>query len=284
MHTVGRTSLVNEQFKQPWAEQAVLYVISRQNYDGGYTFYQGAESCGQYTYYGLAILDILHVPFPNIRKTVKWLNSFSPSNIYSLYYVTKGLELCKQGKAKSFKEPSLAIPSALTRSEEVETYMASIFGLESIFLVTELINMTGIRINCDKVARSLLNFQNGDGGFGVRGHSNLESTYYAISSLTNLGYKVKFRDRLLEYVRSCEKPSGGFTVLPENTRPYLEYTYFGMLTLDQLGERAKNPDNVIRFVLECQNLDGGFARSSLGMSMFENVFYAVKIIEKVGRL
>jgi hypothetical protein len=176
--------------------------------------------------------------------------------------VTKGLELCKQGKAKSFKEPSLAIPSALTRSEEVETYMASISGLESIFLVTELINMTGIRINCDKVARSLLNFQNGDGGFGVRGHSNLESTYYAISSLTNLGYKVKFRD----------------------TRPYLEYTYFGMLTLDQLGERAKNPDNVIRFVLECQNLDGGFARSSLGMSMFENVFYAVKIIEKVGRL
>jgi len=48
--------------------EAVNYVAARQNRDGGYTFCQGAESNAQDTYYGLAILNLLHASFPNVEK------------------------------------------------------------------------------------------------------------------------------------------------------------------------------------------------------------------------
>jgi hypothetical protein len=95
LREAGRlTLLADKQSTDLWARRIIDYVVNRQNEDGGYTFCQGIESNAQDTYYVLAILDLLGVPFPNVEKTVEWLQSFVPDSLYSHYYVAKALKLC----------------------------------------------------------------------------------------------------------------------------------------------------------------------------------------------
>ena len=112
-------------------------------------------------------------------------------------------------------------------------------------------------------------------------HSNLNSTYHAVASLFNLGYQVKSLKRTLEFVRSCEKLTGGFTVVPSSSFPYMEHIYFGASTLELLGEHLRYPERTAELVLKCQNSNGGFARSDLGISTFEDTFYAVCILQMI---
>jgi len=130
----------------------------------------------------------------------------------------------------------------------------------------------------------LLRYKNDDGGFGAHGHSNLNSTYHAVASLSNLSYPVRSLKDTLAFVRSCEKPTGGFTVVPNTFPPYMEHVYYGVSTLNLLGERANYPEETAKFVLKCQNPNGGFARSDLGLSTFEDTFYAVTVLRKIGKL
>lgn len=127
----------------------------------------------------------------------------------------------------------------------------------------------------------LLSFKNNDGGFGAHGHSNLNSTYHAVASLFNLGYPVKLLKETLCYVRECEKPYGGFSVVPNGFASYMEHTYYGVSTLNILGERLRYPNQTAEFVFKCQNANGGFARSDLGISTFEDTFYAVSILKTI---
>jgi hypothetical protein len=265
------------------ARDVVDYVVSRQNTDGGYTFCQGAESNAQDTYYGLAILDLLKAPFPNIKQIIRWLHDFIPDSSYSHYYVAKALKLCGEEPDKRLKD----FPSYLRGSKgeigTIEVYVEVASEFEDSFMITELVNMAGIEIDRKKTIGWLLSYQNNDGGFGAHKHSNLNSTYHAVASLSNLGYPVKSLRATVGYVRSCEKPSGGFTVVPKSSNPYMEHVYFGASTLDLLGEHAKYPEKTVQSVLKCQNVNGGFARSHLGISTFVDTFYAVSILQKLGQ-
>jgi hypothetical protein len=88
----------------------------------------------------------------------------------------------------------------------------------------------------------------------------------------------------VEFVRKCEQPHGGFTVIHRSVTPYMEHTYYGVMTLDLLGESCRFPWQTMDFVLKCQRDNGGFARSDLGISTFENTFQAVNVLRKLGFL
>jgi len=266
-----------------WAKRIRDYVVNRQNDDGGYTFVQGIASNAQDTYYGLAILDLLKIPFPRVEKTIKWLYEFVPEHLYSHYYVAKALKLCSENSDKRLM--NFLLSSTFTGEfGTIDVYAEVASEFEATFMVTELTNMAGVEIDREKTKGWLLKFKNRDGGFGAHQHSNLNSTYHAVASLFNLGYPVKSLKTTLVYVRSCEKPSGGFTVIPRSSSHYMEHVYYGILTLDLLGEYARYPEKTAQFVFECQNANGGFARSDLGISTFEDTFYAVNVLRKTRKL
>ncbi|MEM2994540.1 MAG: prenyltransferase/squalene oxidase repeat-containing protein [Candidatus Bathyarchaeia archaeon] len=285
LHQVGRfADLEGRQFANfPWAKRVVKYVMNRQNEDGGYTFCLGTESNAQDTYYGLAILDLLGVPFPKIERTAKWLRDFVPDNLYSHYYVAKALELCGEEQNSSLKDFLLSLPNIKGDFGTVDVYVEVASEFLLTFMMTELVNMVNVEINREKIINWLLKFKNRDGGFGVHGYSNLNSTYHAVASLANLGYSVKSLRETIRYVRACEKSSGGFTVVPHGSTPYMEHVYYGTSTLKLAGESLKYPEKTAKFVLKCQNLNGGFARSDLGISTFEDTFYAVNILQTIGK-
>jgi len=259
------------------------YVVNRQNLDGGYTFCQGTESNAQDTYYGLAILDLLKVPFPNVERTIKWLYDFVPDSHYSHYYVAKALEICGEKPHRSLKDFLLSLQISRGEFGAVDVYVEVASEFQFISMITELVSMIDVEINHEKATSWLLSYQNRDGGFGAHEYSNLNSTYHAVSSLFNLGYSVRSLKETIEYVRSCEKPSGGFTVVSRSSFPYMEHTYYGVSTLELLGEHAKYPEKTVELVLKCQNSNGGFARSDLGISTFENTFYAVSTLRMIRR-
>jgi hypothetical protein len=259
------------------------YVVNRRNDDGGYTFCQGTESSAQDTYYGLAILDLLKFPFPNVELTIKWLYDFVPDSHYSHYYVAKALRLCGEKPHRSLEDFLLSLESSKGEFGMVDVYVEVASEFQFISMITELAGMVGVEIDQGKATGWLLSYQNRDGGFGAHGYSNLNSTYHAVSSLFNLDYSVRSLKETIEYVRSCEKSSGGFTVVPRNSIPYMEHIYYGISTLELLGEHARYPEKTAELVLRCQNSNGGFARSDLGISTFENTFHAVSILRMIRR-
>ncbi|MEM3770664.1 MAG: prenyltransferase/squalene oxidase repeat-containing protein [Candidatus Bathyarchaeia archaeon] len=273
---------MNGQFTDLLVKRVVDYVVSRQNEDGGYTFCQGTESNAQDTYYGLAILGLLSFSFPNAEKTVRWLRSFVSDNLYSHYYVAKALKLCNEElDEKRLKKFVLSLPVVRGDFGTVDVYAEVASEFLSVLMAVELANMVSVEVNRKKIIDWLLSFKNDDGGFGAHAHSNLNSTYHAVASLFNLGYPVKSLRETLDYVRACEKPYGGFTVVPSAFTSYMEHIYYGATTLNLLGESLRYPKQTAELVLKCQNANGGFARSDLGISSFEDTFYAVSILKTI---
>jgi len=264
-----------------WGKKITTYVKNRQNEDGGYTFCQHAESNAQDTYYALEILSMLSASSPNVEETVKWLNELRAESIFSIYYVTKALLLCREKINNVLKKRIAAQIDSLVSFNSTEVYSEISSEYTTTFMTLELANLLGFEKESSKLLPQILNFKNKDGGFGSQNHSNINSTYFALASLSFLKMTAKKLDNTIDFVRKCEKPNGGFTVIPIGAMPYIEHTYYGVLTLDLLGEKCRYPSQTIDFVLECQNRNGGFARSEIGISTFENTFQAISILKKL---
>jgi hypothetical protein len=257
------------------------YVVNRQNADGGYTFCQGAESNLQDTYYGLAMLSLLRGNFPDVEKTVKFIDDARLDSIYSTYYVTKALLLLGKSIGPKLKKSLLSILNSKNYFGSTVLFSEPSSEFTTTFMALELAHLLKVKVNTEEVANWLLNSRNDDGGFGIQGHSNLNSTYYAIASIHLLKESFHGQRETIVFVRKCEKPHGGFTVIPINFTPYMEHTYYGVMTLNLLGEKSRYPLQTIDFVLGCQNNNGGFARSDLGISTFESTFQAVEVLRKL---
>ncbi|MCW4044821.1 MAG: hypothetical protein NWE94_04815 [Candidatus Bathyarchaeota archaeon] len=263
-----------------WLQKIEYYVVNRQNEDGGYTFAQGSESNGQDTYYGLAILNLLKTKFPNAEKTTKFLDEIRLDSIYGIYYTVKSSLLLGKDLNPNLKK-------RLKQTLESKQYFGSINFFSEVssefittFMALELAHLLEIDVNTE-AAKWLMKFRNSDGGFGTYCQSNINSTYYAVASMKLAKANLSNMHETVNFVRACEKPYGGFTVIPINYAPYMEHTYYGIMTLDLLGEKSKYPAQTIDWVLKCQRRNGGFARSDLGISTFIDTYHALTVLQKL---
>jgi hypothetical protein len=265
-------------------KDVVDYVRFRQNSDGGYTFCQGAESNAQDTYYGLAILKLLGEAFPKTEKTVEWLSELTLSSIYGYYYVVKALLLCGERLNDHFREFVASVIHSRKYFGSTDFFIEVPSEFELTLMVLEPANLFALKPEKNEVVNWLVDFQNEDGGFGAHRHSNINSTFYAVAALELLEFDVKNLHGTVAFLRDCEKPYGGFTVVPRSLSPYMEYTYFGVMTLDRLDERCRFPTQTTDFTLSCKKNNGGFSRSDTGISTFENTFQAVSIMQRLASI
>jgi len=265
----------------PLSKRIVAYVVNRQNDDGGYAFAQGLDSNAQDTYYGLAVLSILGSPFPHMDRTIEWLQDFDLGNIYSYHYIGKALTLCNKTIGSQFRDYVESAVSSGRYFGNVDVYVEVSSEFWSTLMFLELVSILKISPNGEEARKWLLRYRNKDGGFGAYEHSNINSTYHAIASLCLLKANRMDLSDTVGFVRECEQPHGGFTVIPRSMTPYMEHTYCGVMTLGLLGESCRFPSQTMDFVLKCQRSNGGFARSDLGISTFENTFQAVSIIHRL---
>ena len=262
--------------------KVINYVIVRQNKDGGYCFAQGAlESSSQDTYYGLTILKELDSGFPNPEKTLQFLVENRVDSIYSMYYTAKAqLLLTNTINGRLKKDINSMLKSNIYYGSKV--FFCDTSELATTLMALELANILKIKVKKQKIVDWLLSFQNMDGGFGPRGASNIDSTCYAVACFSKIGKNSNPLEQTLRFIRKCEKPQGGFTVIPMNLTPYMEYSYSGVMSLELLGEKSKYPVQTVNWVLNCQKFTGGFARSDLGIATFQDTYYAIEILKKLG--
>lgn len=262
-----------------WVQEALDYVLNRQNPDGGYNFCQGVDSGSQDTYYALAIFDLLNLSPPKKEATVKWLQRFPAENIFSFYYVVKGLILGRGQVNNSIVERVLALKRSHGGFGEIDVGVEAFSEFEATYLATEILDALHINFDSDPTAQLLLEHLNPDGGFGANGNSNLISTFHAVASLSNLGYPVKQLKDTINYTRSCEKSKGGFTAVPDVSLPYLEDIYAGVIILELMRQEFTYPEATRNLILGLQNNNGGFRRSlELGLSTFQDTYLALRIL------
>ena len=265
----------------PLNKRIVAYIVNRQNDDGGYAFAQGLDSNAHDTYHGLAVLNILGSPFPQMDRTIEWLQDFDVDNIYSYYYIGNALTLCNKPIGSQFRDYVESAFSSRRYFGNVDVYVEASSEFWSTLMFLELASTLKISPDGEEARRWLLKYRNKDGGFGAYGHSNIDSTYHAIASLSLLKANRMDLNDTVGFVRECEQSHGGFTVIPRSVTPYMEHTYYGVMTLGLLGESCRFPSQTMDFVLNCQRGNGGFARSDLGISTFENTFQAASIMHRL---
>jgi len=272
--------------EQPsWVRRVLEYVTTRQNPDGGYNFCQGVESGAQDTYYALAIFNILDVPTPRVEATLKWLREFPADNIYGYFYVAKGLILGGVQVDDALVSRVLSLRKPHGGFSEVEVDVEAYSEFDATYRTTEILRELRVSYDPEPTVQWILKHLNPDGGFGAEGYSNIVSTFHAVASLDNLGYSVKQLGNTLRFVRSCEKPRGGFTAVPNVTLPYIQDIYSGVSILSLMGERCTYPEATRDLVLGLQNANGGFRRSiELGISTFEDTYYALSTLRRLGTI
>jgi len=262
-----------------WAQQVLQYVEARQNPDGGYFFAQGADSGAQDTYYALDIFNLLRTGPPNLEATIDWLRKFPADNVYAYFYVGKGLALHKRQVDQKIVQRLLELRKPHGGYSEIDVNIEAYSEFEATYRATEVLRELHVPVDTEPTAQWLLNSMNTDGGFG-RGCSNLISTFHALSSLCNLGYQIRELKKTLQFVRSCEKKRGGFTVVSEVSLPFLQEVYAGATILRIMDEPFTYPKATTELVLGLQNSNGGFRRSiELGLSTFEDTYYALSTYE-----
>lgn len=214
--------------------------------------------------------------------TVKWLRAFQADNIYGYFYIIKGLNLCGEKIDDELVNRVLELRKSHSGFGKVNINIEAYSEFDTTYLATEILRDLNIFLDPEPIIGWLLEHHNSDGGFAAGKRSNLMSTFHAVASLYNLGYPVKELNRTLDFVRSCEKYGGGFTLVPDTTLPYLEDTYAGVIILSLLGQRCTYPDATRKLVSGLQNSNGGFRRSiALGISTFEDTYYALSILKRL---
>ena len=262
-----------------WVQHSIQYILERKNIDCGYNFCQGVSSGAQDTYYALAIFDLLGLEAPDKKATVKWLQRFRAENIFSYYYVARGLVIGGGKVCPSLVSRVLDLKRPSGGFGETDVGVEALSEFETAYMATEILRGISVDNDPNPTIQWLLKHLNPDGGFGVNGNSNLISTFHAAASLRNLGYSVEKLEETIQYARRCEKEHGGFTAVPEVSLPFIEDIYSGICVFDMTNQTSRYPEATRDLVLTLQNNNGGFRRSvELGLSTFEDTYIAMKIL------
>ncbi|MDA8164557.1 MAG: terpene cyclase/mutase family protein [Desulfobacteraceae bacterium] len=114
--------------------------------------------------------------------------------------------------------------------------------------------------------------------------------YYPVYAMRALGKKLpgKTRTTIVKFLKSCQKPDGGFVNEPKNApASNLIYTYYALQALDLLGQQgAIDRGKALGYVLSLQDPKGGFKLSTDAKekASLAGTFYGVRSLALLRKL
>ncbi|MBO3754153.1 MAG: hypothetical protein FGF53_04655 [Candidatus Brockarchaeota archaeon] len=261
--------------------KTVEYITARQNDDGGYTSVQYTDSTLYDTYLALETLRILKVSPPRVDDTITWVRKYNAMNIRDYYLVNRILMILNQPLVDVSKHV-FELMDSTGRFGAYEVDVETVSEVETTFMCVELMSMLNLEQHREKIIEFILSLKNPDGGFGAV-ESSLNTTFYALKTLSTLNHPVEGMLDTLHFVRLHENPEGGFSLKPGAKPSFMEPTFMGLTCLRLLNEEPLYHDETLSFILGCQNTNGGFRRSlEHGISSFEYTFQAVSSLRMLG--
>lgn len=268
-------------------EKAACYIMERRLTDGGFCFYRLNEPSGADTYWALASLKTLGVPFED-KNTIRFLKGFqhpdgSYASVYHAYYAIKGLRLLNE-------EPDSDPVSYIlknVKSHDVNRLPAggaSIF--KGLYPAIDLIHSMDMDLGKTlkaKISRFVLGYQKDSTGFG-HPHATLVDTFHALMILAWLGYPME-RLGTEKFIKKCEHPVFGFVNVPRTAPAFIEHIFAGTSSSVVLSQKPRYIGRCTGFVEGCQCRNGGFSRTTHGgIATLEYTFLAVGILNSLNAL
>ncbi|MBO3797508.1 MAG: prenyltransferase/squalene oxidase repeat-containing protein [Thermoproteota archaeon] len=261
--------------------KTVEYITARQNDDGGYTSIQYTDSTLYDTYLAIETLRLLKVSPPRVDETMAWVRNYNAMNIRDYYLINKILTVLNQPPIDVSKHV-FELMDSTGRFGAYEVDVETVSEIETTFMCVELMSILNIDQNRSKIVGFLLSMKNPDGGFGTA-ESSLNSSFYALKTLSTLNYPIEEMLDTLHFVRLHENPEGGFSLKPGAKPSFMEPTFMGITCLRLFNQEPLYLDETIGFILGCLNSNGGFRRSlEHGISSFEYTFQAVSSLRMLG--
>ncbi len=251
-------------------DAAVRYVRSCQTEDGGYFFARVPPSSGADTWYALASLRYLdHAPSRS-RATLHWLMSIRPTaNPHDVYLRLRILRELNQ-PATPLMETAHAL-AALQRTDggfgsTGPTYLEVDSELQTTYEAVFVLNSLGVAFDEERAATFVVRRYDAERDFGARLPSRAP-TFYAYRTLALLGWPLpleadqaaqhtthdlpSFLDhlywevmctriagrrtpslsRVIDFVRGCQRPTGGFARSVLMGIPTLQWTFQALRVL-----------------------------------------------------
>ncbi|MGM0377650.1 MAG: prenyltransferase/squalene oxidase repeat-containing protein [Bacteroidota bacterium] len=282
------------------------YILSCQKQNGAFGPYNMEYTDLAWTYPAVHTLKILGIDIPYADscyinggkawiEKANWKNGpwywslHQKANLYKLMNIEDSLE---EGfpKGKSFTLQFLPRESYI----ESRSYLSgNFFDMTSLWNLVEAISvMEGQINNPPEIRKYIVSRQAGNGGFddmlGTRTAPENEKTHLivthdAVMVLRSLDISIPNRDKLVNWVQSCQDTDGGYRWSPDNltysNKPDVWYTWAAIKILKTLGEMPKESEACLRWLNSLQNADGGFGDRPGWSSRLYSTYYAVHAIE-----
>jgi hypothetical protein len=119
------------------------------------------------------------------------------------------------------------------------------------------------------------------------GDGHVMNTLWALQALRVLGREVVNRDELIAWLRSCQLPSGAFTLAPQPEFGGVDdivYTRAAVRALKLLGASPSNRDACIAQIHALANADGGFSDRAGWLSNATATYYALDALDQLGAI
>jgi hypothetical protein len=268
-------------------EKAACYIMKRHLKSGGFCFYRLNEPSGADTYWAMAALKTLGVPFEN-KNTICFLKGFqhpdgSYESVYHAYYAIKGLRLLNEEPAKN--PVSYILKNVKSHDvNRLPTGGTSIFrGLYHAVGLTQAMGMDLGKKLRQEISRFVLSYQKDSAGFG-HPHATLVDTFHALKILAWLGYPME-RLETENFIKQCEHPVFGFVNVPRTAPAFIEHIFAGISSSVVLSRKPRYIESCTESVKGCQRRNGGFSRATHGgIATLEYTFLAVCILKTLKAL
>lgn len=167
------------------------------------------------------------------------------------------------------------------------------FDMSSLWHMVGAIELLEGKVkNPGYVKEYIVKRQSKDGGFvddvavqprPIADKAHIVITHDAVMTLQALGIPVPNTEACIEWIRSCQTPSGGFKWNPVSTaysnKPDAWYTWVAVMALKELGSEPKDVKGCIKWLNSLQNADGGFGDRPGWNSRIYSTYYAVHALQ-----
>lgn len=269
-------------------QHAARYILERSCPSGGFCFYRLDEPNPQDTYYALAALHLLQVPYRD-EQTVRYLRAIQQADgtyasLIQSFFVVLSLKYLDSGP---LHDPRAGLEGFADRllSGTVASGDIRLSLVEELYQLTalyEALTLDWPKGHREAILRLLRASRHRDGGYGAEG-STLMATFHAVVALRRIGYSPASED-VAPFLRSCEHPVFGFTGKPGTSLCFLEYVYAGLALCDEISLLPSYGEACVSFLERCQTNSGGFARTNLAIATLENTFFALHSFDVLTRM
>ena len=238
-----------------------LFVMSKEQPDGGFSFAGTNSAALEETYYALQIIHEIGETYKS-EKTRAFLMSQQDKNLmvkhlFQLAHLRQNIKIelpyldraIQQYPFKAINNSESYFAAKLAQlinkpeltallREKVPRLKFRDNLLDEVCQRTIALSKLGINFNKELMAKKIQEFQGYDGAFSfkVKGSpSFIEETYLAIEALSELHQSPNNINACESFINSCKAKNGGYG-RQAATVPTLEYTYKAIIALKMLNE------------------------------------------------